>query len=134
MPPSVRTEDLLEELGSLYQALETIVGALPGTPPAESDVWSVYAGLERVVAVLKFRAKQERPGVFRELPKSAVPVNLLPPALVAMKEGLSRLESKEIPGALESLRVARDGLRAYLSELRKARARIKRRSVARPSS
>ncbi|MDA4122262.1 MAG: hypothetical protein OK456_03670 [Thaumarchaeota archaeon] len=134
MPPSIRTDDLLQELDSLSRALETIVGALPGTPRTESDVWSVYAGLEKVVAVLKFRLKQESPGVFRELPKSAVPVSLLPPALEAVKEGRSMLESKEFPEALESLRVGRDNLRAYLSEQRKARARVKRRSAARPSS
>jgi hypothetical protein len=130
----IRTEDLLQELAELSESLGKIVAALPSRPPTEMDVWTVYAGTEKVVAILKLRLGVERPGVFSELPKAQRSVDLLPIALERMTHGTGEIKEKRLLDGLNDLRVARDHLRAYLSEERKARMRTKRRAAVSSTS
>ncbi len=39
----------------------------------ENAVWDVYAGTEKLIAVLKFRLDYETPGVFTKLPDASDP-------------------------------------------------------------
>ena len=135
MPTQVRTDDLLRELTEASSFLQRIVERLPERDPVEMEVWSVYAVTEKVVAILKFRIGVERPGLVTELPRARISRELLPPALVMMKESRTNIESNQLLEGLETLRRARNNLRAYLSQERKARIRQKRRTATpRPSS
>ena len=135
MPTQVRTEDLLKELAEISQSLRLIVEGLPLRMPTEMQVWSVYAGTEKTVAILKFRLGAERPGVFSELPKFQRLADFLPVALEKLTEATLKIEAEQLLEGLDTLRGARDNLRAYLSEERRVRMRAKRRAAAsRPSS
>jgi len=132
--PRVRTEDLLQEIAELSESLGSLVEGLESRPPTEMQVWTIYAGTEKVVAILKFRMGVERPGVFSVLPKAQRPVELLPVALERMTEGARKIRDNQLAGGLEALRGARDHLRAYLSDERKLRMRSRRRAASPTSS
>ena len=132
--PRVRTEDLLQEIAELSESLGSLVEGLESRPPTEMQVWTIYAGTEKVVAILKFRMGVERPGVFSVLPKAQRPVELLPVALERITEGARKIRDNQLAGGLEALRGARDHLRAYLSDERKLRMRSRRRAASPTSS
>ena len=135
MPAQVRTGDLQQELAGLAAALRAIVEGLPALLPTEIQVWTVYAGTEKVVAILKFRLGVERPGVFTELPSFQRSTELLPVALEKMTDATQKIRSNQLVDGLAALRSARDNLRAYLSEERRVRMGARRRAAAsRPSS
>lgn len=124
----VRTEDLLRDLAQLIESLRAIVSGLPSSQPTEMQVWSVYAGTERVVAILKLRMRVESPGVHVVPPKSKSPADLLTGAAEQMAEGIQMVDGRELAQGLESLRAARNNLRTYLSQERRARLRSRRRT------
>jgi hypothetical protein len=134
LPARVKTSDLLDEVATIGASLRAIVDGLPGQAPTEMQVWSVYAGTEKVVAILKFRLRAERPGVFSTLPESRVPLDLLPVALAMVNQAADEIRAAKLVEGLESLRGARDRLRAYLTTERKVRMKVKRRAAASRSS
>lgn len=130
----VRTEDVLRELATLRGSLERIVEKMGSGPPVEFEVWSVYARTEKTVAILKLRMDVERPGVFTELPTADQAEDFLPKALGLMERASVEIEDDKLTDGLESLRGARNNLRAYLSEQARTRARARRkRAVSRSS-
>jgi hypothetical protein len=99
----------------------------------ETAVWEVYAGTEKLIAVLKFRLDYETPGVFTELPDAGDPVELLKGALELLSRSSKEISGRRLVEAVETLRKARNGLRSYLTEKRKSATRAQRRARAVPS-
>jgi len=130
VPTQVRTEDLLQELVKILASLRVIVEGLPAVVPSEMQVWSVYAGTEKTVAILKFRLGAERPGIFSVPPLYENQAELLTTSLEKMTDASLKMKANQLLAGLEALRCARDNLRAYLSEERKTRMRAKRRALS----
>lgn len=134
-----RTDDLLQDLARLLKSLSDIIEASGVSPPSDEAVWSVYAGMEKTVAILRLRLGVESPGVFNELPRAASPEALLLPALEKMGRGIRAIGEGELENGLDELRSSRNYLRGFLAEKRRARMREKRlasasrRSSSKPS-
>ena len=124
----VRSDDLLKETRDVLTLLQALVeGPGPSTPLA---VWSIYARTEKTVAILRYRLGVERPGLRLEIPRSQAPEPLLRRALESMKDAAAQLEKEELPQALASLRVSRNGLRGFLTEGKRAERRTRVRRAA----
>ena len=93
----------------------------------ERTVWEVYAGTEKLIAVLKFRLDYETPGVFTKLPDASVPVALLKEASVLLSRAGEELAGRKLVEAVETLRRARNNLRSYLTDKRKSAAKTSER-------
>lgn len=129
----VRYEDILGELRGLTSTLRTL--AAKEGDPTEDEVWPVYASMERLVAILKLRMKEDRLGTaLRELPRSKTPREFIPAALGFAERGAESLGKGELAPGLQSMRESRTNLRAYLAEINRARMREKRKArTTRPS-
>jgi hypothetical protein len=106
--------------------------AAGGADVDETAVWEVYSGTEKVIAVLKFRLDYETPGIFTELPDAGDPVELLKGALELLSRSAKEISGRKMVEAVETLRKARNGLRSYLTDKRKAASRAQRRARAVP--
>jgi hypothetical protein len=124
-----RREDVLAEIDALCDSLGRLVARPPPSAPAEGEVWLLYARTETAVARLKYRLGAERPGVFSELPRSKNPEEFLSRALHDLEDARALARSASLAEALTALRAARTGLRAYLAELGRVRAREKRKAA-----
>jgi hypothetical protein len=101
---------------------EKLGRALPSarSGPAEQAIWEVYAGTEKLIAVLKLRLDYETPGVFAELPKASDPVKLLEDACEVLSKGAEEISRGNLIESIETLRTARNALRSYLTERQKS--------------
>jgi hypothetical protein len=115
-------ERYARELGLLRAKLAEAVSSEGAPSPAIDDdaVWAVYAGVEKLVAVLKFRLDYETPGVFTELPDAKAPAGLLAEAQGLLSRSEAQLLDSELVDAVGTLRRARNDLRSYLTAKRKA--------------
>ena len=125
--PGVEIEDIVASLRSIEANLGKLLSDAGG--PSEMDVWRVYAGTEMAVAKLKARLDYETPGLRFVLPKGDDKA-LLEGAKERLSRGLAALESGRHAEAIGLLREARNMLRSYLTEKRRAATRKK---VVRPS-
>jgi len=94
----------------------------------ERTVWEVYAGTEKLIAVLKFRLDYETPGVFTKLPDASEPVALLEEATALLSRAGDELSARKLVEAVETLRRARNNLRSYLTDKRKSATRTYKRA------
>lgn len=92
----------------------------------EDGVWEVYAGTEKLIAILKFRLEYETPGIFTKLPKATEPSTLLGEAARLLSKASGEISGGELASSVETLRTARNDLRSYLTERRNASARVRR--------
>jgi hypothetical protein len=119
------------ETVSLGKKLATAFKAEPVID--EQAVWEVYAGAEKLIAVLRFRLDYETPGTFTELPDASNQVALLEDARAHLTAAADHLSAKRMIEAVETLRKARNDLRSYLTEKRKAVTKADRSTHARPA-
>ncbi len=92
----------------------------------EQAVWAVYAGTERLIAVLKFRLDYETPGVFTKLPNASDPVELVRDAGAMLSRSAEEIAEGRLVDSIETLRKARNNLRSYLTERRMSESRAER--------
>jgi hypothetical protein len=99
-----------------------LAGAIPagGSEFDDSAVWDVYSGVEKLVAVLRFRLDYETPGVFTKLPKADRPAPLLEEARALLALSGEQISGGMLVEAVETLRKARNNLRGCLTSKRKA--------------
>ena len=97
----------------------------------ETTIWEVYAGTEKLVAVVKFRLDYETPGVFTNLPDASDPVALLGEAAALLSRAGDELSMRKLVEAVETLRRARNNLRSYLTDRRKSATRPEKRTRGR---
>jgi hypothetical protein len=93
---------------------------------AEKSVWGVYAGTERLIAILRFRLDYETPGVFAELPDASDPTKLLKDARELLLKASEEIAQGRLVESIASLRRARNGLRSYLIEMKRSATRKER--------
>jgi hypothetical protein len=93
---------------------------------ADDAVWDVYSGVERLVAVLKFRIDYETPGVFTKLPDAKDPLRLLAEARKLLSRSEDEISERRFVDAVETMRKARNNLRSYLTGKRRAATRADR--------
>ena len=100
----------------------------------EQEVWEVYAGTEKLIAILRFRLEYETPGVFTKLPDAKDPLRLLEEARELLSRSDEEISGLKLVDAVETLRKARNNLRSYLTAKRKAATKAERppRSRAKP--
>jgi hypothetical protein len=93
----------------------------------EDAVWSAYAGVEKLIAVLRFRLGYETPARFSRLPSEKEGDDdaslLLDRASDLLTTALDEMAAGRLVGAVETLRSARNDLRGYLTSKRKAATR-----------
>jgi hypothetical protein len=82
--------------------------------------------------VLKFRLDYETPGVFTKLPDASEPLVLLKEASALLSRAVEELSGRKLVEAVETLRKARNNLRSYLTDKRKAATRADRRTRGSP--
>jgi hypothetical protein len=92
----------------------------------DDAVWDAYSGVERLIAVLKFRLDYETPGLFTKLPDANDPVRLLEEARKLLSRTEREISGRMLVEAVETLRKARNNLRSYLTAKRKAATRADR--------
>ena len=125
---TVALDDIRQQAEAIEASLSRLIDS--NKSPGENDVWPLYARSEMTAAILKYRMKVERPGVFQTLPKSDAPEEFLPPALAALRAALAFLTEQRASESLEQLRKARTLLRAFLASKKRLAAREKRRTRA----
>jgi hypothetical protein len=105
-----------------------LAGAISsGEATVDDDaVWDVYSGVEKLIAVLKFRLDYETPGVFTKLPDAKDPLRLLERAREFLSKSDDEISGRRLVDAVETLRGARNNLRSYLTAKRKAATRAER--------
>ena len=101
---------------------------------AENAVWDVYAGTEKLIAILKFRLDYETPGVFTRLPDSSDPAKLLKDARALLSKASKEIARGRLVASIETLRKARNSLRSYLTDQRKQATRRERKARGAPAS
>ena len=89
----------------------------------EDAVWGVYAGTERLIAILRFRLDYETPGVFAELPDAGDLTRLLEDARELLLVASEEIAQGRLIESIATLRKARNGLRSYLTEIRRSATR-----------
>ncbi|MDA4117479.1 MAG: hypothetical protein OK455_03960 [Thaumarchaeota archaeon] len=107
-----------EEASSLSAKLAESTSS--AQPPDDTAIWKVYAKTEKLIAVLKFRIEYEAPGRFAKLPATSEEKKLLEDALRSLAMSAEDISSHRLKEAVESLRDARNNLRAYLILKRKS--------------
>jgi len=95
---------------------------------AEKAVWDVYAGTEKLVAVLKFRLDYETPGAFTKLPDASDPAKLLKAAHELLSKACEEIAAGKLIESIGTLRKARNDLRSYLTEARKSATRAEKKT------
>jgi len=133
----VKEEDRERYRREVVDLEKALAAALPSTGKEvnEQKVWEVYAGTEKLVAVLRFRLDYETPGVFTKLPDAKDPLGLLEEARELLSRSDEEISRVELVDAVETLRMARNNLRSYLTAKRKATTkaeRPRRSSAAKP--
>jgi hypothetical protein len=98
----------------------SLAGMLAADDDPEKVVWEVYAGTERLIAILKFRLDYETPGVFTRLPDASDPAKLLAAARESLLKAADEISKGRMVGSIGTLRKARNGLRSYLTAKRKS--------------
>jgi len=83
---------------------------------------------------MKFRLDYETPGAFTTLPDSGQPVALLEEAGTFLSRAGKELSERKLVQAVETLRKARNNLRAYLTEKSKSATKADRRARGSPVS
>jgi hypothetical protein len=101
---------------------------------AENAVWGVYAGTEKLIAILKFRLDYETPGVFTELPDSSDPAKLLEDARALLSKASKEIARGRLVASIGTLRKARNSLRSYLTDQRKKATRREKKARGAPAS
>jgi hypothetical protein len=93
----------------------------------EDAVWSAYVGVEKLIAVLRFRLGYETPARFSQLPSEKEGDDdasfLLDLASDLLTTAVDEMAAGELVGAVETLRSVRNDLRGYLTSRRKAATR-----------
>jgi hypothetical protein len=100
---------------------------------AENAVWDVYAGTEKLIAILKFRLDYETPGVFTRLPDASDPAKLLKDAGELLSKASDEIARGRLVLSIGTLRKARNNLRSYLTDRRKSATRRERKARGEPS-
>ncbi len=115
----VDVERYSAEAGALESKL---AGALSQSQsgPDEQAVWEAYAGTEKLIAVMKMRLDYETPGVFTKLPEASDPAKLLADARELLSRAAGEISADRGTKAIETLRMARNDLRSYLTDKRKS--------------
>jgi hypothetical protein len=105
-----------------------LAGASPSPLSVVDDdaVWEVYSGVEKLIAVLKFRLDYETPGVFTKLPDAKDTARVLQEARELLSRSEEDISGGRLVDAVETLRKARNNLRGYLTAKRKAATRPER--------
>jgi hypothetical protein len=116
-----------EEVVSLRKRLADALPSAGGGEPVEQAVWEVYAGTEKLIAVLKFRLDYETPGVFTKLPGASDPVKLVKDASELLSRAAEQIGEGRLVDSIETLRKARNNLRSYLTEKKKSATRAQRK-------
>ena len=128
---SAKVEDyrrFLEEAVSLKGKLAEATAAAGDGGFDESTIWGLYARTEKLVAVLKFKLGYETPGTFAKLPAAKEPRELLEDAARLLSASADEMSRGMLTEAVESLRKARNDLRAYLADKRRAKMRAGRQA------
>jgi hypothetical protein len=94
----------------------------------EDEVWEVYAGAEKLIAILKFRLDYETPGVFTKLPDASDPARLIEDASELLARSAQEIGRGSLVESVETLRKARNNLRSYLTERRTSATRAARKA------
>jgi len=97
--------------------------SLPGEATSEQVVWEVYAGTEKLIAIMKLRLDYETPGAFTKLPEASDPAKLLVDAREMLSKAAGELSARKGVNAIETLRRARNSLRSFLTEKSKSATR-----------
>jgi hypothetical protein len=119
--PKAEEDDKVDEVDrERYQAdVVSLENRLAG-PDADKAVWDVYAGTERLIAILKFRLDYETPGVFTKLPDASDPAKLLKDARKLLSKVAEEISKGRLVESIGTLRKARNALRSYLIQERKS--------------
>ena len=99
---------------------------------AETAVWDVYAGTEKLIALLKFRLEYETPGAFAKLPDAGDPAKLLKAAREMLSKASQEIATGKLVESIGTLRKARNDLRSYLMEMRRSATRAERKTRVAP--
>lgn len=118
-------ERYVREVVALAKKLADVLPSA-GTEAGEQAVWEVYAGTEKLIAVLRFRIDYETPGVFTKLPDAKDAPRLLEDARALLSKSEGEISAGKLVGAVETLRGARNNLRSYLTAKRKAATKSER--------
>jgi len=124
----VKREDRERYVKEVAALSKKLADALPsaGAEANEQAVWEVYAGTEKLIAVLKFRLDYETPGVFTKLPDAKDAPKLLEDACALLSKSEGEISAGKLVGAVETLRGARNDLRSYLTAKRRAATKAAR--------
>ncbi len=114
------------EAATLEKRLADALSAAPEMD--EQEVWEIYSGTEKLIAVLRFRLDYETPGVFTDLPDASDPAGLLERAGRQLSTAADEISGQKLVEAVETLRKARNNLRSYLTDKRKAATKAGRRA------
>jgi hypothetical protein len=120
----VDRERYRKEVVALGQALGDALSS--EAEASELAVWKVYAGTEKLIAILKFRLDYETPGLFTKLPDAGEPAKLLDDARGLLSGAAEEIARGGLVESIETLRKARNNLRAYLLEKKRALLRAQR--------
>ena len=93
-------------------------------------VWEVYAGTEKLIAILRFRLDYETPGVFFKLPDAGDPARLLKDARALLLKASEEMARGKLVASIGTLRKARNNLRSVLTDKRKSATRADRKARA----
>jgi len=106
---------------------ERLAGAGDGD---ENAVWAVYAGTEKLIAILRFRLDYETPGVFIKLPDATDPAKPLKDARALLSKASEEMARGKLVASIGTLRKARNNLRSIMIEKRKSATRADRKARA----
>jgi len=93
---------------------------LAGADVEEKAVWEVYAGIEKLIAILKFRLDYETPAVFVRLPEATDPAKLVRDARKLISKACEEIARGGLVESVGTLRKARNNLRSFLIDKRKS--------------
>jgi hypothetical protein len=128
----VDRERYQKEVVSLEKKLADALSRGPDV--GDQAVWEVYAGTEKLIAVLKFRIDYETPGVFTKLPDAKEGVKLLEGARGLLSKSAQEISKKKLVKAVETLREARNNLRSYLTDKKKSATKAARGARVLPAT
>lgn len=98
----------------------------------ERAVWDVYAGTEKLIAILKFRLDYETHGAFTRLPEAGDQAKLLKVAHQQLSKAAEEIAGGMLVECITTLREARNNLRSYLTERRKSATRADKKKRVTP--
>jgi hypothetical protein len=93
----------------------------------EDTIWLVYAGVEKLVAILRFRLEYETPATFANLPveeeEGPATLGLVHHAADLLSTAQEELDAGRLVAAVQTLRGARNDMRSHLISQKKAASR-----------